>query len=717
MNTNILNKILLATLPFMAINANAATPQSFNYQSVVRSTSGSLIANQVVYIKVEILKDYHGLTEMVYSEMHNAKTNANGSFAIRIGEGAAQSGKFSEIDWSKSNYAVRTTTSTNAELTDAAVAVSMISSVPYALYSLKSADSFSGRWVDLTGKPEMSEYAKIEDVARYAADSTRKILLNYATTDDVLDLHNRGLRSSNYRVDSLKSIVNSNSYWISELQTNADKYATKAEFSSFIKRDTLASFATKANLNALSKTTNDAIAELNQTINANKALTDATMKDMREVHKLYAKRDTMQYFMSKAAMSDYATNEDINGIQNSLNAITQTVKTTNTRLNDLTNTVSDLSGTVTNNQKAANSKIDSVKTELSKVDDKIASSERKAKADDLVLSNRISANENDIKGLKSTDLTLDKKISDEVSSLSKQITSVNKTNSTAIDSVAKAMNSYMTSSERKSKKLLDSLATVLRGDIETLDGKIGNDIANEIGDVNIELSNIYEMLDSHVTTIASNASSVSSLNAQVNLLTTWANKINAKNDSLSKELTAQKTKYVADSLKMENRIKADSLKADAKYREFKATINKYETEIGTYKTAFELLLAKFSDENINNLIETKVAAAMSTAGVSDLSTKVSSLESDIANLKKTDETMSPIFVAGDDSKEDYSLMGSPLLYWYVVNSRPADVEIEDAIVNYVVKYYGTEIKAKDDTMVAVTIENLKANGYLKVKEE
>ena len=108
MNKNILNKILLATLPLMAINANAATPQSFNYQSVVRSTSGSPIANQTVFVKVEILRDNLGSNEVVYSEMHNATTNANGSFAIKIGEGSAATGSFCGIDWSTGKYVIKT---------------------------------------------------------------------------------------------------------------------------------------------------------------------------------------------------------------------------------------------------------------------------------------------------------------------------------------------------------------------------------------------------------------------------------------------------------------------------------------------------------------------------------------------------------------------------------------------------------------------------------
>jgi hypothetical protein len=148
MSKNILNKILLATLPLMAINANAATPQSFNYQSVVRSKSGSPIANQTVFVKVEILKDNLGSYEPVYSEMHKAQTNTYGSFAIKIGEGSAATGSFSGIDWSANKYVIRTSTSTNSDLTDAAVATTTMSSVPYALYSLRSADSFSGRWDD-----------------------------------------------------------------------------------------------------------------------------------------------------------------------------------------------------------------------------------------------------------------------------------------------------------------------------------------------------------------------------------------------------------------------------------------------------------------------------------------------------------------------------------------------------------------------------------------
>ncbi|MBQ8019695.1 MAG: hypothetical protein IJ263_04775, partial [Paludibacteraceae bacterium] len=351
MNKNILNKILLATLPLMAINANAATPQSFNYQSVVRSTSGSPIANQTVFVKVEILRDNLGSNEVVYSEMHNATTNVNGSFAIKIGEGSAATGSFSGIDWSTGKFVIKTTTSTNSDFTDAVYATSAISSVPYALYSLKSADSFSGRWNDLTGKPDMSEYAKIEDVAAYSADSTRKILTDYATKDDVLDLHNRGLRSSNYRIDSLKSVVNANNYWNTELQADAAKYATKSEISSFAKKDTLSSYATNASVNTLSKNTSEAISELSQTVQTNKTLSESNFKNLKEVNKLYAKKDTLQYFMTKSGMSYYATNDALRALDKSVGTLSQSLNSTDLRASELANTVSTLSTTVSDNKK------------------------------------------------------------------------------------------------------------------------------------------------------------------------------------------------------------------------------------------------------------------------------------------------------------------------------------------------------------------------------
>ncbi|MBR5209022.1 MAG: hypothetical protein IKV67_04125 [Paludibacteraceae bacterium] len=615
MSKNILNKILLATLPLMAINANAATPQSFNYQSVVRSKSGSPIANQTVFVKVEILKDNLGSYEPVYSEMHNAQTNAYGSFAIKIGEGSAATGSFSGIDWSANKYVIRTSTSTNSDLTDAAVATTTMSSVPYALYSLRSADSFSGRWDDLTGKPDISEYAKIEDVAAYSADSTRKILTDYATKDDVLDLHNRGLRSSNYRIDSLKSVVNANNYWISELQSDAAKYATKSEISSLTSKDTLSSYTSKASFNSFTKTTSETIAELSQTVDANKALAESNYKNLKEVNKLYAKKDTLEYFMSKSGMSIYATNDDLRALDRSVGSLSQSISSTDSRASELTNTVSTLSTTVADNKKEINKKIETIQTELGKVDDKILVSERKAQADDLVLNNRISANESKIKGLTDKDSVLEVKFDSQTSAFNSQIDSICKSHTTAINDLTNTVSANAAASSKNMKNKIDSLSKSIKGKMDTLNINITGYVDGEVSTIENEIDGIETTLKNHASTLSSNSTSLSNLNSMMTQLVNWAQTINTKNDSLKKVLDEAKAKHKADSLKMEDRIKQDTA-------ELRAIAKEYLTKAEAYKAKFDQLENILKDENLNTLINSKITTALSEAGLDDVNTLI-----------------------------------------------------------------------------------------------
>lgn len=605
MNKNILNKILLATLPFMAINANAATPQSFNYQSVVRTTSGAPVANHTVYVKVEILIDNVGSYEVVYSEMHNAKTDNYGSFAIKIGEGSAASGPFSSINWSANKYVIRTSTSTSPELTEAAVATTSVSSVPYALYSLKSADSFSGYWADLKDKPDMSQYAKIEDVAAYSADSTRKILTDYATKDDVLDLHNRGLRSSNYRIDSLKSVVDANNYWITELQSNSAKYATKSEISAFATKDSLSSYATKASVNTLSKTTGETIAELSQTVDANKALAESNYKNLKEVNKLYAKKDTLQYFMDKSGMSVYATNDELRALDRSVSTLSQSINSTDLRASELTNTVSTLSSTVSDNKKELTKKIEAIQTELGKVDDKILASERKAQADDLTLNNRISANESKIKGLTEKDSVLEAKFDSKTTALSTKVDSISKSHTKAISNLTQTVANNANASSKNMKNKIDSLAKVIYGKLDTLNINITEYVDGEVFSLENEIDGIQATVNENSSKLATHSTNISNINSMMNQLVSWAKTINAKNDSLAKEIDKVKAKH-----------KADSTEADTKYRELVEKMN------------------NLSEDKLSALISQKITEALSgiNTTVTGLSTKVGTLETSVASL-------------------------------------------------------------------------------------
>ncbi len=608
MNKNIFNKILLV-LPLIAISADAATPQSINYQSVVRSNSGTLVANQTVYVKVEILRDDVGVNQVVYSEMHSAKTNVNGSFAIKIGDGTSRSGELQDIDWSLGKFVIRTSTSTDKELTDAAVATSPISSVPYALYSLKSADSFSGRWADLQGKPEMSEYAKIEDVAGYAADSTRKILADYATQDDVMDLHNRSIRSSNYRIDSLKSVLNSSNYYISELQTNLSKIQASAGLSSLANLDTLSTFATKESVTTLSKNTNEAISELTQIVNDNKELSQASDKYIREIQRLYAKKDTLLYFMTKSDMSDYASNDDVQTLAKSVGSLSQTIIDTDTKISNQAATISTLSSTVTENKKEADKKMASMQSELDQVDDKIAASERKIKADELTLSNRIAANEDEISKLSNANSQLSESVDKSVASIDTKIDNLAKSNSAAIDSLAGVTTAIAEASAKDTKSKIDSIAKDVNDKIVTLNSNLIGTIDSNIKDLVSEIGVLDSTTKSHNTLIATNSTNLANASATLKQIATWAQSVNATNDSLATALKAAEAKHKADSLAMAKRI--DDL----------------ENELKSIKSS------NLTESDVNTLIQ----AALTAAGLNGLNTTVGTLNTTVSGLS-TDVT-------------------------------------------------------------------------------
>ena len=146
-------------------------PQAFKYQAVVRNNTGNIISEQSVSIQIDILKGSSEGTS-VYSETHLAETNASGLVSLEIGNGAS-SDDFTAINWGEDLYFMEirldATGGSNYELMGA----SQLLSVPYALYALKSDDSFSGSyndlsdqpilfdgtWISLTGKPAFATIA------------------------------------------------------------------------------------------------------------------------------------------------------------------------------------------------------------------------------------------------------------------------------------------------------------------------------------------------------------------------------------------------------------------------------------------------------------------------------------------------------------------------------------------------------------------------------
>ena len=81
----------------------AQAPQGFNYQATVRNSAGDLIVNANVYFKFNVIQG--SLTAVpIFTETHYVSTDDLGQVNLVIGQGTANLGSFSALDWSLGSY-------------------------------------------------------------------------------------------------------------------------------------------------------------------------------------------------------------------------------------------------------------------------------------------------------------------------------------------------------------------------------------------------------------------------------------------------------------------------------------------------------------------------------------------------------------------------------------------------------------------------------------
>ncbi|HQM70862.1 MAG TPA: Vir protein, partial [Bacteroidales bacterium] len=101
--------ITLVALSFLAMTNFGQAPQKLSYQAVIRNSTGGLIINHAVGMKISILQGSSSGTA-VYVETHTLTTNANGLATIEIGGGSIISGTFAGINWPGNTYYLKTET-------------------------------------------------------------------------------------------------------------------------------------------------------------------------------------------------------------------------------------------------------------------------------------------------------------------------------------------------------------------------------------------------------------------------------------------------------------------------------------------------------------------------------------------------------------------------------------------------------------------------------
>lgn len=121
----------------------AQAPQKMSYQAVIRNSSGQLVTNTSIGMRISILQG-SATANPTYVETQFGPTNSNGLYTAEIGGGSVVFGNFSTIDWSNGPYFIKSETDPNGGANYSIVGTTQLLSVPYALYAANSGSSIAG---------------------------------------------------------------------------------------------------------------------------------------------------------------------------------------------------------------------------------------------------------------------------------------------------------------------------------------------------------------------------------------------------------------------------------------------------------------------------------------------------------------------------------------------------------------------------------------------
>ncbi len=127
---------LVAGIP----SIHSQSPESFNYQSVIRDSEGETLKNQDISLKFSILVGSDS-EELVYSETHSVTTNSMGLVNLKIGEGDVVSGEMANVPWENGPVSLKVELDPEGGDNFTTMGTSQLLSVPYALFARDAANT------------------------------------------------------------------------------------------------------------------------------------------------------------------------------------------------------------------------------------------------------------------------------------------------------------------------------------------------------------------------------------------------------------------------------------------------------------------------------------------------------------------------------------------------------------------------------------------------
>lgn len=133
-----MKKLFFTLLTSITLISFGQAPKEISYQGVARNTTGSVLPNQTIGIKLDL---HQGSTSgaVVFSESHNKTTNAFGLFTLGIG--SVNTSGFTAINWANGPYFLEVSMDPAGGTSYTSVGTQQFMSVPYALYAETSGNA------------------------------------------------------------------------------------------------------------------------------------------------------------------------------------------------------------------------------------------------------------------------------------------------------------------------------------------------------------------------------------------------------------------------------------------------------------------------------------------------------------------------------------------------------------------------------------------------
>jgi len=130
--------ILYLMFLFGTFKSHAQVPTRFNQQAVVRDTTGQVVANRSLRLRVSLEQMVGGAAVMRYREVHQVTTNANGLYTVEVGGGAVELGQMDSVRWDLGSVYLKTEVDPSGGQSYLLSSNRELLSVPYALHALSA---------------------------------------------------------------------------------------------------------------------------------------------------------------------------------------------------------------------------------------------------------------------------------------------------------------------------------------------------------------------------------------------------------------------------------------------------------------------------------------------------------------------------------------------------------------------------------------------------